>query len=68
VQFVVMDAPALLEAAESSVLARGVDGVILVADGRSTLPTLARAVSQLRQADVRIIGAVYNNVQSRRRG
>jgi succinoglycan biosynthesis transport protein ExoP len=67
VQFVVMDAPALLDAAESSVLARGVDGVILVADGRSTLPTLARAVSQLRQADVRIIGAVYNNVQSRRR-
>ena len=67
VQFVVVDAPALLEAAESSVLARGVDGVILVADGRSTLPTLARAVSQLRQADVRIIGAVYNNVQSRRR-
>jgi succinoglycan biosynthesis transport protein ExoP len=66
-QFVVMDAPALLEAAESSVLARGVDGVILVADGRSTLPTLARAVSQLRQADVRIIGAVYNNVQPRRR-
>jgi polysaccharide biosynthesis transport protein len=67
VQFVVVDAPALLEAAESSVLARGVDGVILVADGRSTLPTVARAVSQLRQADVRIIGAVYNNVQSRRR-
>jgi succinoglycan biosynthesis transport protein ExoP len=67
VQFVVVDAPALLEAAESSVLARGVDGVILVADGRSTLPTVARAVAQLRQADVRIIGAVYNNVQSRRR-
>jgi polysaccharide biosynthesis transport protein len=68
VQFVIMDAPAVLEAAESSVLARGVDGVILVADGRSTSPTLARAVSQLRQADVRIIGAVYNNAPSRRRG
>jgi polysaccharide biosynthesis transport protein len=65
VQFVVMDAPAVLEAAESTVLARLVDGVILVADGRSTSPTLARAVSQLRQADVRIFGAVYNNVRSR---
>ena len=64
-QFVVVDAPGVLEAAESAVLARLVDGVILVADGRSTSPMLARAVSQLRQADVRIFGAVYNNVQSR---
>ena len=64
-RLVVLDAPAVLEAADSSLLARVVDGVLLVADGHSTSPTLSRAVSRLHQADVRIIGAVYNNARSR---
>jgi capsular exopolysaccharide synthesis family protein len=67
-RFVVLDTPAVLEAAESSLLARVVDGVLLVADGHSTSPTLTRAVSRLHQADVRIIGAVYNNAPSSSRG
>jgi Mrp family chromosome partitioning ATPase len=67
-RLVVVDAPAVLEAAESSLLARVVDGVLIVADGHSTSPMLTRAVSRLHQSDVRIIGAVYNNARSRSRG
>ena len=67
-RILVVDAPAVLEAAESSLLARVVDGVLLVADGHSTSPTLTRAVSRLHQADVRIVGAVYNNPRPRSRG
>jgi Mrp family chromosome partitioning ATPase len=66
-RLVVVDAPAVLEAAECSLLARVADGVLLVADGHSTSPTLTRAVSRLHQADVKIIGAVYNNARSRSR-
>lgn len=64
----VIDSPPVLEAVDASVLARVVDGVVLVVDGRSTLPMLGRSVTQLRQTGGRVIGVVYNNTKQRTSG
>jgi polysaccharide biosynthesis transport protein len=67
-EFLVIDSPPVLEAVDASVLARVVDGVVLVVDGRSTLPMLVRSVTQLRQTGGSVIGVVYNNTEQRTAG
>jgi polysaccharide biosynthesis transport protein len=59
-ELLVIDSPPVLEAADASVFAPVVDGVILVVDRRSTLPMVGRSVAQLRQTGGRVIGVVLN--------
>ena len=62
---VVIDAPPLLCATESAVLAGAAEGVLLVvAMGRSTAPELERALDMLGQARARVFGLVANCVSS----
>ncbi|MPZ13708.1 MAG: hypothetical protein GEU73_04680 [Chloroflexi bacterium] len=59
---VLVDSPPITAAADASVLAPRVDGVVLVIDAKRTRPDLARrARSQLDHANARILGVVITN-------
>ena len=61
--FVVVEAPPALSAAECLTLAPMVDGIVVVADARhATRDDLAEAGAQLRQVGGHVIGAVLTNV------
>jgi Mrp family chromosome partitioning ATPase len=46
-----------------------VDGVLLVIEpGRTKLPVALQSVEMLRRSGARLLGAVFNNVPSRRAG
>jgi capsular exopolysaccharide synthesis family protein len=61
--FLILDSPPVLPVTDSVVLAREVDGVILVVKGHDTPRELIRrARDQLVQANTRLLGAVINNV------
>jgi capsular exopolysaccharide synthesis family protein len=62
---VVMDCPPILQAGETSALARHVDGVLLVLDQETTtMHSAAQTVRQLRLAGAPIIGAVINRLHT----
>ena len=61
--FVIVDAPPVLPVTDAIVLAREVDGVLLVVKGQDTPRELVRrARNQLLQANAHLLGAVVNNV------
>lgn len=63
---IVLDSPPVLPVADPLILARVVDGVVLVPRvGRTTRGQLLRTVSLLRRADARVLGLVLNEVDER---
>jgi succinoglycan biosynthesis transport protein ExoP len=61
--FIIIDSPPVLPVTDAVVLAREVDGVLLVVKGHDTPRELVRrARDQLLQANVHILGAIVNNV------
>jgi capsular exopolysaccharide synthesis family protein len=59
---VVVDAPPILSATDSALLASRTDGVILVVRaGKSEKDAIAAAIEQLRQVGARILGMVVND-------
>jgi len=64
---VIIDTPPVLPVADPLLVARVVDGVIIVPRvGRTTRGQLARTVGLLRRADARVLGLVLNEVDERR--
>jgi len=62
--FVVIDAPPVLTVADSLVLAELVDGVLIVADARSTRAgAVIQARHQLDRIGARVLGGVLNNLE-----
>jgi polysaccharide biosynthesis transport protein len=65
--FVVFDSPPLLAVSDAMVLARRVDGVLLVVrGGRTSRGSLQNVVDVLSQAGARILGVVLNDVDFKR--
>jgi capsular exopolysaccharide synthesis family protein len=66
---VLVDSPPILPVTDAAVLARGVDGVLLVIDAGETRREVARrAVDNLRQVGAHMIGVVLNRVPTHRGG
>jgi succinoglycan biosynthesis transport protein ExoP len=64
-----IDSPPVLPVADAAVLARRVDGVLLVLEaGRTRQEAARRAVENLRQVGANLIGVVLNGVTTRRGG
>lgn len=64
---VLLDSPPLLSVTDALVMARDVDGVILVIQGsRSIREAVARASDILREHKLRIIGVVLNDINLKR--
>lgn len=60
-ELIIFDTPPVLPVTDATVLARLVDGVVLVAMvGSTTRDRLSKAVNSLRKLDVRIVGVVSN--------
>ena len=63
---VVLDSPPVLPVTDPVILAREVDGVILVVRcGSTTRAELLRAIHTLRQGDTNLLGVVLNQVDAR---
>ncbi len=63
----IVDSPPLLAVTDALVLARFVDGVILVIDPRrSKRGAIRQAIEQLQRIEVRLLGVVLNNVKVKR--
>jgi len=60
---IIIDSPPILSAADTSLLANMVDGVILVVKGGSTrIDAVVRAKQKLLEARAKIIGVIINNL------
>lgn len=63
---VLIDTPPVLPVADPLIVARAVDGVLMVSRvRRTTAGAVQRTVSQLRRADARLLGIVLNEVDER---
>jgi len=61
---VIIDSPPILSAADTSLLANIVDGVVLVVKGASTrLEAVVKAKQKVLEAKGKIIGVVVNNIE-----
>ena len=66
---IIIDTPPLLAVADAAVVARQVDGAVLVLDvGRSTREEAQRAMSILQREGVRLLGGVLNRVPNAQAG
>jgi polysaccharide biosynthesis transport protein len=66
---VIIDSPPVLPVTDPLILARQVDGVVLVTRcDQTTRGELQRALAQLSQADANILGVVLNEVDARQEG
>lgn len=64
---VIMDSPPLLAVTDAFVLAKSVDGVILVVDPKKTKRgAIFQAIEQLQRLDARLLGVVINNIKVKR--
>ncbi len=64
--YVLLDSPPMLSAADASILAQKVDGVLLVAEtGRVRTEAFRQAVTALQRVQARLVGVVLNKVSSR---
>jgi non-specific protein-tyrosine kinase len=64
--FVIIDSPPALAVTDASILARKVDGVILVIESGATRRTLAlKAKAQLEQVGAHVLGATLNKLSAR---
>jgi capsular exopolysaccharide synthesis family protein len=69
VDVVIIDSPPLLPVTDAAVLARHVDGVLLVVEaGRTRRGAAQHAVESLRQVNANVLGVVLNAVPRRRGG
>ena len=69
VDVVIIDSPPLLPVTDAAVLARSVDGVLLVLQaGKTRRSAATQAMESLRQVGANVIGAVLNAVPLRRGG
>lgn len=67
--WVVVDSAPLLPVSDSVALSRSVDGTIVVTQaGRTTRRQLMSSVDQLQQVSASIVGLVFNQVSTKRRG
>jgi len=61
---VIIDSPPILRAADTSLLANAVDGVVLVVKGASTrLEAVVKAKQKVLEAKGKVIGVVVNNIE-----
>jgi len=61
--FVIFDSPPVMAVTDSIVLAASADGVVLCVHGGQTPRDLVqRAAERLRQANIRVLGAILNNL------
>ena len=66
---VILDSPPLLAVTDALILAKSVDGVILVIDPKKTKRgAIQQAVEQLQRLDARLLGIVLNNIKVKRSG
>lgn len=64
---VILDSPPLLAVTDALILAKSVDGVILVIDPKKTKRgAIQQAVEQLQRLDARLLGIVLNNIKVQR--
>ena len=64
---VILDSPPLLAVTDALILAKSVDGVILVIDPKKTKRgAIQQAVEQLKRLDARLLGIVLNNIKVKR--
>ena len=69
VDVIIVDSPPVLPVTDPLILARQVDGVVLVTRcDQTTRGELQRALGQLTQADANILGVVLNEVDARQEG
>lgn len=65
--FVVLDAPPLLPVTDAALLSRSADGAVLVvAAGKTHKEELERAAGALRAVDGKVLGAILNQVSTRK--
>jgi Mrp family chromosome partitioning ATPase len=68
-QFVILDTPPVLPMADARVLARMVEGVVLVVRaGQVPKPMLRRAFTLLEATGANVLGAVFNGADPRGEG
>lgn len=64
---ILLDSPPLLAVTDALILAKSVDGVLLVVDPKKTKRgAIRQAVEQLRRLDARLLGVVLNNIKVKR--
>lgn len=66
-KFVILDAPPLLPVTDATLLTRSADGAVLVvAAGKTHKEQLERAAASLRAVDAKVLGAILNQVSTRK--
>lgn len=66
-KFVILDAPPLLPVTDATLLTRSADGAVLVvAAGKTHKEQLERAAASLRAVDGKVLGAILNQVSTRK--
>lgn len=66
-KFVILDAPPLLPVTDATLLTRSADGAVLVvAAGKTPKEQLERAAASLRAVDAKVLGAILNQVSTRK--
>ena len=69
VDFVIFDSPAMLAVTGAALLAKQVDGVVLVLEaGRARRAEALRVLEDLREGGANVLGVVLNKVRSKGRG
>ncbi len=64
---VLLDSPPLLAVTDALILAKSVDGVLLVVDPKKTKRgAIRQAIEQLQRLDARLLGVVLNNIKVKR--
>lgn len=64
---VLLDSPPLLAVTDALVLAKNVDGVVVVVDPKKTKRgAIRQALEQLQRIDARVLGVVLNNIKIKR--
>ena len=65
---IILDTPPVLAAADTAILGQLVDGaVIVIRAGRTDREEAQRAYAQLTLAKVRVLGAIFNDPDNKRR-
>ena len=63
---VLLDSPPLLAVTDALILAKRVDGVLLVVDPKKTKRgAIRQAIEQLQRMDARLLGVVLNNIKAK---
>jgi len=67
--FILLDSPPVMSVTDAVVLAALVDGVVMVIRGAETpIPPIQRAIQQLSDVNVRILGTALNGIDFKKGG